>query len=81
MEPIVRERTRVRTATGDLDARIHYLPSAVPQPRLVLVDGAGDGTADGWGYARCQKLCQKRGQPKTCRSDVCDGTLTRGPGQ
>lgn len=51
MEPIVRERARVRTAAGDLDALIHYLPSAVPQPGLVLVDGSGDGTADGWGGA------------------------------
>lgn len=51
MEAIVRERTRVRTAAGDLDALIHYLPSAVPQPGLVLVDGSGDGTADGWAGA------------------------------
>ena len=51
MEPVVRERTRVRTAAGDLDALIHYLPSAAPQPGLVLVDGSGDGTADGWGGA------------------------------
>ncbi|MEC5193442.1 MULTISPECIES: alpha/beta hydrolase family protein [unclassified Arthrobacter] len=51
MEPIVRERTRVRTAGGDLEALIHYRPSPFPQPGLVLVDGSGDGTADGWGGA------------------------------
>lgn len=51
MEPIVRERTRVSTAAGDLDALVHYLPSPLPQPGLVLVDGSGDGTADGWGGA------------------------------
>lgn len=51
MEPIVRERARVRTAAGDLEALIHYFPSEVPQPGLVLVDGSGEGTADGWGGA------------------------------
>lgn len=51
MEPIIRERTRVWTADGDLEALIHYLPSPLPQPGLVLVDGSGDGTADGWGGA------------------------------
>ncbi|HEY8295676.1 MAG TPA: alpha/beta hydrolase, partial [Micrococcaceae bacterium] len=51
MGPIVRERSRVSTADGDLEALIHYVPSPVPQPGLVLVDGSGDGTADGWGGA------------------------------
>lgn len=51
MEPIVRERTRVRTADGDLDALIRYRPSPLRQPGLVLVDGSGDGTAVGWGGA------------------------------
>lgn len=46
---MVSERTRVRTADGDLDALIHYRPAPHPQPGLVLVDGSGDGTADGWG--------------------------------
>lgn len=39
------------TADGDLEALIHYRPSPLPQPGLVLVDGSGDGTADGWGGA------------------------------
>ncbi|MCB5282021.1 alpha/beta hydrolase [Arthrobacter sp. AL08] len=51
MEPIVRESARVSTAAGDLNALIHYRPSPLPQPGLVLVDGSGDGTADGWGGA------------------------------
>jgi len=51
MEPIVRENARVSTADGDLDALIHYRPSPLPQPGLVLVDGSGEGTADGWGGA------------------------------
>lgn len=51
MEPVVLERTRVRTADGELDALIHYRPSPLPQPGLVLVDGSGDGIADGWGSA------------------------------
>lgn len=51
MEPIVRERARVSAADGDLETLIHYRPSPLPQPGLVLVDGSGDGTADGWGGA------------------------------
>lgn len=51
MEPIVRESARVSTADGDLDALIHYRPSPRSQPGLVLVDGSGEGTADGWGGA------------------------------
>ncbi|MEC5180650.1 hypothetical protein [Arthrobacter sp. CG_A4] len=49
MDPIVREHARVSTAGGDLDALVHYLPSPVSRPGLVMVDGSGDGTADGWG--------------------------------
>jgi uncharacterized protein len=42
--------TSIGTAAGDLRAIAWYPDSnRTPLPGLVLVDGAGDGTADGWG--------------------------------
>ncbi len=41
--------TSVATAAGDLRALVHHPDGDHPLPGVVLVDGAGDGTADGWG--------------------------------
>ena len=41
--------TRVPTAAGELRALIHHPGHGHLLPGVVLVDGAGDGTADGWG--------------------------------
>jgi uncharacterized protein len=41
--------TRVAAAAGDLRAVIYYPDRDHPLPGVVLVDGAGEGTADGWG--------------------------------
>jgi pimeloyl-ACP methyl ester carboxylesterase len=38
----------VATAAGELRALIHQPDRAYPLPGVVLVDGAGEGTADGW---------------------------------
>lgn len=39
----------VATATGDTRAIVHYPDAAGWLPGIVLVDGAGDSVADGWG--------------------------------
>lgn len=41
--------TSVATAAGQLRALIHHPGGDHPLPGVVLVDGAGDGTAEGWG--------------------------------
>jgi pimeloyl-ACP methyl ester carboxylesterase len=41
--------TSVATAAGELRALIHRPDGDHPLPGVVLVDGAGEGTADGWG--------------------------------
>lgn len=41
--------TTVATAEGELRALIHHPDRGRPLPGVVLVDGAGEGTADGWG--------------------------------
>lgn len=40
--------TSVATGAGELRALIHHPDSMHPLPGVVLVDGAGEGTADGW---------------------------------
>jgi uncharacterized protein len=40
--------TSVPTAAGDLRAIVHAPEAASDLPGVVLVDGSGDGTADGW---------------------------------
>jgi uncharacterized protein len=45
----MRETTlSVTTAAGELRAIVHYPDTAGPLPGVVLVDGAGDSTAEGW---------------------------------
>ncbi len=48
-QSVTAERGVVRTEMGSLDALIHVPDCPGPLPGIVLVDGSGDGTADGWG--------------------------------
>lgn len=45
------ERTTMTTAVGELDAILTFPDGPGPFAGVVLVDGSGDGTADGWGDA------------------------------
>lgn len=51
MQPVTVEEFSVNTASGTLNALIHTPDLPGPLPWLVLVDGSGEGTADGWGEA------------------------------